>query len=318
MTDEKTDGRLSPWWARTVILVLLAGFSVLILVADLAYRDAPPIPEKIVTTSGKALLTGQEILAGQKVFEKYGIMENGTLWGHGAYLGPDFSAAYLHTLGVEAANTVSQELFGHDMNQLPRGERATVEDKVRLPLKQNRYEPRNHTLVFTDPETGSTKQVGEWTHYFSSPVLNGGLRPDYISDPKELKQLTAFFAWAAWASVVNRPGDSVTYTNNFPYDPLVGNTPPSDAVLWSAISLIALLVGTALVLFCLRQIRLPRLEGTRPHIHPQMLPGRPARLRERPSSFSLWFPSFFWCKCLLAGRPNISGLSGKLLWDSFI
>ena len=77
----------------------------------------------------------------------------------------------------------------------------------------------------------------------------GGCCTSMIQDPKELQQLTAFFAWTAWASVANRPGKSYSYTNNFPYDPMVGNTPTSDAILWSALSLITLLAGTAIVLF---------------------------------------------------------------------
>ncbi|MGB6064616.1 MAG: cbb3-type cytochrome c oxidase subunit I [Desulfomonilaceae bacterium] len=320
---EKMDEGLSPWWMRVVILVVLAGFSVLILVAVLAYRGAPPIPEKIVTTSGKTLLTGQEILAGQKVFEKYGLMENGTLWGHGAYLGPDFSAAYLHTLGVEAANTMAQKLFGHDMNQPSRGERATVQDKVRLLLKQNRYDPRTRTLVFTDPEASSYReQVGLWTHYFSSPDLNGGLRPSYISNPKELKELTAFFAWAAWASVVNRPGGSVTYTNNFPYDPLVGNVPPGDAVLWSAISLIALLVGTAVVLFAFGRFDYLGWRGARPHIHPQMLPGRASETQRATIKFFLVVSLLFLGQVLVGGatahfRAEPGSFYGIPLYDVF-
>ena len=248
--ENKIVEQLSPWWRRAVIITMLIGFTVLILVAVLAYRDAPPIPDKVVSASGETLLTGQDIMAGQEVFLKYGLMENGTIWGHGAYLGPDFSAAYLHTLGVDAAEAQAQKLFGRRMDQLTRGEQGTVEEEVRLLLKQNRYDPANKTLVFTGPEAASyQKQITKWADYFSRPAQNGGLKKNYISDRKELKQLTSFFAWAAWASVANRPGKSQTYTNNFPYDPLVGNTPTGDAVLWSAISLITLLVGTGLVLF---------------------------------------------------------------------
>src|SRR5208283_4017417 len=203
--------QLSPWWKRAVLITLLIGFSVLILVAVLAYRDAPPIPDAIITSSGEVLLTGGD------------------------------------TLGVDTAEAQAQKLFGRSMDHLSRGERGTVEEEVRLMLKQNRYDPGTGTLLFTEPEAASyRKQISRWTGYFSMPAGNGGLKRNYISDRTELEQLTAFFAWAAWASVANRPGKSLTYTNNFPYDPLVGNTPPGDAVLWSAVSLIALLVGTAL------------------------------------------------------------------------
>jgi nitric oxide reductase subunit B len=69
-----------------------------------------------------------------------------------------------------------------------------------------------------------------------------------VSDPRELRQLAAFFAWTAWASVATRPGTSHSYTNNFPYEPLAGNTPTPSALLYSALSLVFLLGGTAAVL----------------------------------------------------------------------
>ena len=70
-----------------------------------------------------------------------------------------------------------------------------------------------------------------------------------IDNPLELRQLTAFFAWTAWASVANRPDKPYSYTNNFPYDPLVGNVATTDTLIWSALSIAALLGGLAIVLF---------------------------------------------------------------------
>ena len=145
MPKEKAVQELSPWWRRAVVITMLIGFTVLILVSVLAYRDAPPIPEKVVSSSGETLLTGQDIKAGQEVFLKYGLMENGTIWGHGAYLGPDFSAAYLHTLGVDAAEAQAQKLFGRDMDQIDPwgtgdrrgGSPAPPETKSVRPCKQD-------------------------------------------------------------------------------------------------------------------------------------------------------------------------------------
>ncbi len=84
------DEPLSSWWKNTVILVLATCFSVLIWLAAQGYRDAPPVPEKVMTPSGELVFTGEDIMSGQQVFLKYGLMDNGTIWGHGAYLGPDF------------------------------------------------------------------------------------------------------------------------------------------------------------------------------------------------------------------------------------
>jgi nitric oxide reductase subunit B len=265
---------LSPWWRNSVILVLAFGFTVLIWITVRAYQDAPPIPEKVVGPSGEIIFTRGDILAGQQVFLKYGLMENGTIWGHGAYLGPDFSAEYLHTLAIDANEMLAKQIYNRGLAELNSVERTSVNAEIRELLKQNRYDPQTATLTYSPSEIYSyRKQIAKWKDYFSQSILNRGLLPKHISDRNELQQLTAFFSWTAWASVASRPGKSYSYTNNFPYDPLVGNTPAGDTILWSALSLIALLGGTALVLFAFGKFNYLGWKGTGKHIHPQMLPG---------------------------------------------
>lgn len=266
--------RLSPWWRNVTILVLIMGFTVLVWMATLSYRDAPPIPAKVVSATGKTLFTRGDIVAGQQVFLKYGLMENGTIWGHGAYLGPDFSATYLHALSVETAEAIALARFNRTPGELGAPDQAAVSAETGQLLKENRYNRHADVLTFTQPEVSSyRKQIDNWTAYFSKPAGNGGLPAKYIKDSQELQQLTAFFAWAAWASVANRPGKDYSYTNNFPYDPMSGNTPTSDAILWSALSLITLLAGTAAVLFAFGKFDFLGWKGSGEHVHPQLLPG---------------------------------------------
>ncbi len=91
----KTPSALSPRWRNGVVWTFVIGLTVLIFMSVQAYRNIPPIPEKVIGPTGDVIFTGDDISAGQEVFLKYGLMENGTIWGHGSYLGPDFSAAYL-------------------------------------------------------------------------------------------------------------------------------------------------------------------------------------------------------------------------------
>jgi len=275
MDDKKVSSEiLSPWWKNSVILVLVVGFAVLIWVATLSYTNAPPIPTKVLGLSGETIFAGDDILAGQQVFLKYGLMENGTIWGHGAYLGPDFSAEYLHALAVDAGEMLAKQLHNRGLRELTRAERSVVNAEVEELLKQNRYSPKAGTLIFTSPEeTSYRNQIEKWTTYFSQPRLNRGLLVRHIKDPRELQQLTAFFAWTAWVSVARRPGKAYSYTNNFPYDPMVGNIPTTDAILWSALSLITLLGGTAVILFSFGKFNFLGWKGRGEHIHPQMVPG---------------------------------------------
>jgi len=247
--DRDSNASLSPWWRRISLLTMMLGFSVLILLTFKAYHEAPPIPDKVMGANGTVLYTGADIRDGQQVFLKYGLMDNGTIWGHGALLGPDFSAEYLHTLALDDATSIARQRFGIPLDSLPPLQRAMVEAEVRTVLKQNRYDPQTEKLeVELAYEDWFRNRIGVWIEYFSNPEKNGGLRVNTISDPSELKQLSAFVAWSAWASVANRPGTTHSYTNNFPYDPVAGNSPTADAVLWSALSLIFLLGGTAVVL----------------------------------------------------------------------
>jgi nitric oxide reductase subunit B len=274
MQDHGRSGELSPWWRRSVIIVLVLGFTVLIWIALRSYSDAPPIPEKVVSSTGETIFTRNDILEGQQVFLKYGLMENGSIWGHGAYLGPDFSAEYLHTLAMDVGSMIARQNYHRSYQDIAPAERAAVDVEVELSLKQNRYDPRTRMLTFTSAEVLSYRnQIEKWTTYFSQPTLNRGLLVKHIKDSEEIEKLTAFFAWTAWASVANRPEKSYSYTNNFPYDPAVGNRPTPDAILWSALSLIALLGGTAIVLFSFGKFNFLGWKGTGEHIHPQMIPG---------------------------------------------
>ncbi len=238
------DAPLSPWWLRALVLVLVFGGAVLIAMTVLGYRHAPPVPARVVAPDGSTLFTRADVEAGQAVFLRYGLMNNGSIWGHGAYLGIDYAAQALHRMGVDTGQALAREQFGQPFAQLNAAQQAAVQGQVVALLKQNRYDPATDTLTLTPAEVQAWRQqAGDWAEYFSQSKNNGGLMPGWISDRQELDQFTAFVTWAAWASVATRPGDSFSYTMNFPYDPSVGNLPPPDATFWSALSLVVFLVG---------------------------------------------------------------------------
>ncbi len=261
MIEPNSEARgLSPWWRHATILVVIGGFSVLSVITALTYTNAPPIPARVTDGAGAVLFDEQTILRGQEVFLKYGLMEHGTLWGHGAYLGPDYSAEYLHRLAEIC-------------DEQPAGGRTGGSEH---PLKQNRYDPATGTLVFIPCEAASFKtQQREWNEYFRGPTPAPGLPRSYIKDGAEVKDLTAYFAWAAWATVANRPGKDYSYTNNWPYEPMVGNRPSSSTYLWSGLSLITLLGGTGAILFFFGRFDYLgwRGEGTPAHFHDKALAG---------------------------------------------
>lgn len=293
---------LSPWWRHAVILTIVGGFTVLIWLSTRVYHDAPPIPARVVSAVGDTIFTRQDILAGQHLFLQYGLMENGSIWGHGAYLGPDFSAAYLHALALEAGAMLATERYNRRLDALTAVQRDAVDAEVQHLLKHNRYQAQTHTLVLAPPEVTSFRnQIARWSAYFSRPTSSAGLPTAYITEPHELRQLTAFFAWTAWASVSNRPGKTYSYTNNFPYDPAVGNVPTSAAVLWSALSLIALLAGIALVLFAFGKFSFLGWQGERGHVHPHLLPGTTTASQQATIKYFVMVALLFFAQVLVGG-----------------
>ncbi|MEO8154133.1 MAG: cbb3-type cytochrome c oxidase subunit I [Rhizobacter sp.] len=272
------DGPLSPWWIRAMLIVMVLGFAGLILITTLSYRNAPPIPARVVDAQAALLFSADDVGEGQAVFLRYGLMANGSIWGHGAYLGPDFSASALHRMGRVTAESIARERHHQTFGALTRSQAAAVQAETIVSLKTNRYDEATGTLQFTAAQgVAFSQEIAHWADYFHDPSRNGGLKADLITVPTELRQFTAFVTWAAWASVAARPGEQHSYTNNFPYDPSVGNLPTSGALLWSALSLTVLLAGIATVLLAFGKFDYLGWITRGHKVKPQMLPGQSSR-----------------------------------------
>ncbi len=229
---------VSSVWLQFAALTFLAGFTVLGILAYLVNSERPPIPERVVTESGEVLFTSDDIMAGQHVFQKYGLMQYGTIFGHGAYLGPDFTAQYLHREALLMAGYYG----GADS--------AAAAGRVAREVKQNRYDAGTGTLVFTTGQASAFRDmVAFYRGWFGEPDSQSGVRHLYLKDPQEVRRLTSYFAWATWVATATRPGKDYSYTNNWPPEPLVGNTPTADALLWSVLSLVALLGGIGVIFY---------------------------------------------------------------------
>jgi nitric oxide reductase subunit B len=230
---------VSKTWVQAAVLVTLCGFFILGLLAYRTYTAQPPIPTRVVDPQGRVVYTGRDISKGQQVFLHNGLMEYGSVFGHGAYLGPDYTADYLR----RSSNLVQQAHGG------PRSDaavRQTVQD-----FRTNRYDERTGTLTLTAAQADSfRKLVPYYSRFFAEPTTRHGLRPEAITDPTQLHQLTSFFAWTAWAASTNRPGHDYSYTNNWPPEPRAENTPTANVIVWSVLSLIALLGGIGILSAC--------------------------------------------------------------------
>ena len=227
---------ISRGWIQAVAIVMIFGFTVMGMLAYQTYTGEPPIPARVTDAAGHVLFTRSDILAGQGVFLRNGLMEYGSIFGHGAYLGPDFTADYLHRAALSV-----MEFYGGESSD--RAKLQTVAD-----FKNNRYDNSANTLIYTPAQVHAFEQLrSHYAEFFGEPTTKYGLRPNAIRDPEQIRQLTAFFSWSAWASSALRPGELYSYTNNWPPEPLVENRATADAIVWSVLSLIALLGGIGLL-----------------------------------------------------------------------
>ncbi len=243
---------------RAVLLFLLVlTFGVLILGGQMINKEKPPIPEVVKTPAGGTVFTGADVLDGQNYYFSRGGQHIGTIWGHGSYLAPDWSADFLHRMGLFLAARqtgldpgAAEQFTQEDFESLDAPTRGRISALVQEEIRTNRYDPGTDTLTFTPNQAEAYQAL---TRYYTGLFQNGnermGLQPGIVESVEQGRQVTSFFAWLAWAAGTLRPDKPYTYTTNWPYDPLVGNTPIPGTLIWSIVSVILLILATAAALF---------------------------------------------------------------------
>ncbi len=234
------------WWLPLLIIftISIAGVT---MIGIHTYTEAPPIPD-YVSQKGEVIFSKEDILKGQAVFQKYALMEYGTMFGDGALRGPDYTAEALHHIS-KYMNDYYLSKLKNDTNTalLKKG----VGEQVKSEIKTNRFNKNDNSVSLTDGQLfGTGELIKYYSQVFTDPSVAGAFKPaSYITDKKEIKSLTAFFFWGAWVCGVERPGETYSYTHNWPYDPSAGNTPSPAIILWSIIGALGLIFGLGIVLY---------------------------------------------------------------------
>jgi len=234
------------WWLPLLIIFCVSATGVF-LIGKHTYTEAPPIAS-FVSKQRTAVFTNQDVLMGQTVFQKYALMEYGTMFGDGGYRGPDFTAEALHNIS-QYMNDYYIKQNNNDANAglIKQGIAQQVKDE----LKKNVYQSNTNSVALSDAQVYAANElVKYYTNKFTDASFAESMHPSkYITDSNELKSLTAFFFWGAWVCAVDRPGETYSYTHNWPYDPQSGNTPTAPIILWSIIGSLGLILGLGIVLY---------------------------------------------------------------------
>lgn len=235
------------WW-KYLLAVLVVGASGVIFMGFSTYKYAPPKPDYI-SPSGEEVVLRDSVERGQLVFQKYALMEYGSMFGDGAVRGPDFTAEALHRIAVEMNDYYGRQITNGNLDELSQIEKDGISVRVKRELKTNRYDRERNIVVLTEGQAYAAERLVE---YYSSKFKGNhkeAFKPSgYITDDSELKDLTAFFFWGAWVCAVKRPGGESSYTHNWPFDEYAGNTPTPAVILWSVIGMLFLIFGLGAIL----------------------------------------------------------------------
>ena len=233
------------------IVSFVVSMAVLLIGGRFANREAPPIPGTV--SSGGTTLTGREaILKGQNVYQRYGLMDHGSVWGHGSLRGMDFSADTLHRMGawMREYHAAGGQPRPGAYAALPEDRAAELDATVVRELKKNRYDPARDALELTPAQRFAFEENRKyWDETFSRGDPRHGFLENTVRTPEERRDIADFFFWTAWAAGTERPGLDHTYTNNWPHDPSVGNRAPTEALLSSVLSILALFAVLGLVVY---------------------------------------------------------------------
>ncbi len=239
-----------------LILVTLVSFAVLLFFGNEIYRQKPPIPEQVVTADGKVLFTGQQIRDGQNVWQSIGGQQVGSVWGHGAYVAPDWSADWLHREALFILDEWSEEEFGVHFDKLEKEKQVMLEARLQKTIRVNTYDESTGRLtVFPARERATAANSAYYAGLFMDDPAREEERTAYsipansIKTAERMDAMNAFFFWAAWACVTERPGSHLTYTSNWPPDHQIGNIPSPGIIIWTGFSVIMLLVGIGLLAY---------------------------------------------------------------------
>ncbi|MBI5835102.1 MAG: nitric-oxide reductase large subunit [Armatimonadetes bacterium] len=260
----------------TLVAVMVGSFGVLGYYGRQIYHQAPPVPDQVVSADGQVLFTGDDIREGQSVWRSIGGQECGSVWGHGAYVAPDWSADWLHREATWLLETWAQAGYGQSFASLDEEAQAGLLARLKSTLRTNTYDAnRSVVTVSADVAQACAAVAAHYTALFGDDASLHELRLAYampesvIKDPERQRQFNAFIWWSAWACATNRPNQAISYTSNWPAEDLVGNRPTAPLLVWSALSVLFLLAAIGTMVWF---TQVQRGRGEEAHTPPELDP----------------------------------------------
>jgi nitric oxide reductase subunit B len=256
------------WIALAVVVT--GSFAVLGGVGAQMISNAPPIPRAVATSDGRVLFDHDHIQSGQGVWQSIGGQEVGSIWGHGAYVAPDWTADYLHREAVFVLDRWAQGEGAQEFAALPEERQAALRARLEREFRTNTYDAASGGVTIGPARAEAFEHLSAYyADVFASGRDEYAIQRGALADPAKARQMASFFWWTSWAASTNRPGSDITYTQNWPHEPLIGNRPTGSAVVWSVVSFVLLLAGIgAMVWYFASQRKEPEPHDGAPHVDP--------------------------------------------------
>ncbi|MGN6057692.1 MAG: nitric-oxide reductase large subunit [Sphingomicrobium sp.] len=253
-------------WVLLVTAIIC--FGLLGWATVLTYEKAPPHPQAFTDSAGNVLMTADDIAAGKGGFQKADLMDYGSIYGMGSYFGEDYTASTLARLGVLTKQSLLKSPATPPDTKAPANQSLAVSGPAGLPPEPTTPAPTTpaptstgealtdaaataimqkqlqgidltqQTVVLPDAVAQAVRALqGELTTKLNTSNLSAGWVPAKALDPALRQQTADFIIYSAITTVARRPGHSnVSWTENWPYEPTVGNTPTTNTFQWTWIS----------------------------------------------------------------------------------
>ncbi|MEW6281422.1 MAG: cbb3-type cytochrome c oxidase subunit I [Candidatus Eremiobacterota bacterium] len=242
------------WWIHLGIVI---GISVVGLVAlcTWTYVGCPPLADFVSGSTGRVVISADQVTRGKVIFHERGLMSWGSFWGDGAERGPDFTADALHRTAMAMRAFYEGEIAAQ--RPLTQADKDAITVRVQREIHHNGYSQARGVIQLNDAQVYAWTRLQEhYTRVFTDPDYPERFgRERYITDPEDIQSLSAFFFWGGWVCGADRPGESYSYTHNWPFDPAAANYPTGETLIWSVLSILALFAGTMLVLYVYGQMK---------------------------------------------------------------
>ena len=234
-----------------LLFALITCWGLMIWSTVRTYKLAAPMPQQFVTADGKTVMTADNIVAGKGGFQKADLMDYGSLYGMGSYYGIDYTAQYLMDLFHLTRENLALDQYHQSYSTLNAAQQYLTRTEAKNELRG--IDLTANTVVLS---TAMNKAMRDLQNQIAANLLkkntDQGYTEAYSLTEAEAKDTASFFIYSSLTTVAHRPKSLVSWTNNWPYQPSVGNQPTVGTSIWSWASFTILFLGIGFVIVIFR------------------------------------------------------------------